>query len=70
MSNDIAEVLPEGAVYFTTRKIKEGWIAERIYSQDGYWKREMINVPGGRAHAMEQCKIGLGRYWDSQRSLI
>lgn len=67
MSNDIVEALPEGSVYFTTRKTKEGWVAEKVYSADGYWKREVIGVPGGRAHALEEFKIAVGRYWDKQR---
>ena len=67
MSNDTPEMLPEGVVYFTTRKTKAGWIAEKVYSENGFWKREIIDVAGGRMHALEQFKIAVSRYWTSQK---
>lgn len=63
----VAQCLASDAVYFTTRKTKDGWIAEKVYLDGDDLVREPIKRPGSRATAQRNFRLAVVEYERGQK---
>jgi hypothetical protein len=66
--DDVSGYLSPDAVYFTTRKLAEKWVAEKLFlNSAGELVREQLAKPSTRWRAMRAFKVAMVRYWTKQR---
>jgi hypothetical protein len=63
----VAQCLASDAVYFTTRKTKDGWIAEKVYLENDELVREPLCRPRSRASAHREFRLAVVAYERTQK---
>lgn len=67
MSKNESGFMDPDAIYFTTRRLSTGkWVAESLQLIGDKVIRNHVSEPGGRAHALEQFRIAVAKYWRHQ----